>query len=131
VYPSTLRLWKRLAEDEGLQISRFDNLPNVVSDTFKEMHRSYVENRGKILPDRLCEIRYDDLIANPVATMREVYEHLSLDRFADAQPVMEQYADSMAEFKTNQYTLTDDDQDRIDQLREYLLSEHSVEARAA
>lgn len=115
VYPSTLRLWRRLAEDEGLQVPRSANLEDFVFANFREMYESFEQSRGSVPSGRLCEIRYEDLVANPTATLRTIYDRLGLGDFEKVRPAIEQYATDMRSFRANHYKLSADECRRIHQ----------------
>jgi hypothetical protein len=113
VYPSTLRLWRRLAEDEGLQIPRNANFEEFVLTNFCEMYGSFERCRADIPAAQLCEIRYEDLVADPTDTMRTIYDRLSLGGFEQVHPDIARYAAGMRSFRTNHYDLSTDDLARI------------------
>jgi hypothetical protein len=102
VYSSTLRLWRRLAEDEGLQIPETDRLRQFVLDNYLQMYRSFDESRSRIPPNRICQIRYEDLVADPVGQMRTIYDHLELAPFDIVRPAIESFAVEISKFETSQ-----------------------------
>jgi hypothetical protein len=104
VYPSTLRLWRRLAEDEGLQVSDFSRLEQCVLDDYVQVYESFEQSGHKIRPDRLCQIKYEDLVTDPVRQMRSIYEHLDLNEFESVRPAIEARAKEIAGFETNQHS---------------------------
>ena len=57
VFPSTLRLWTRLATDHGLQLPDQQELESYVLDSFVEMYEAFDAQRGEIPPNRLCDVR--------------------------------------------------------------------------
>ena len=46
---------------------------------------------------------YERLVAEPVATMEEVYERLGLGDFARVRPTLERQAEAMRKYRTNTY----------------------------
>jgi len=113
VYPSTLRLWRRLAEDEGLQAPRMRNLEEFVVANFQKMYESFQRHRAKIPPQRICEIRYEDLVADPHGTMRKLYARLDLGDFESVGPAVTEFVNDMHGFRTNRYELSEEDRGRI------------------
>jgi hypothetical protein len=103
VFESTVRLWSRLAEDEGLQAPDVDRLRKFVLKNYVEMYRSFDMSRHKIAPERMCQIRYEDLVSDPVRQLRAIYEQLDLDPFETIEPVIRSLADEIASFETNEH----------------------------
>jgi hypothetical protein len=114
VYPSTLRLWHRLSEDEGLQVPKdqgqFDEF---VLGSYERMYCSFNKNLHRIGAGRLCEVRYEELINDPVGTVREIYERLALGEFASVQSQVEAHAAKQASFQTNRFELSHQASEKI------------------
>jgi omega-hydroxy-beta-dihydromenaquinone-9 sulfotransferase len=113
VYPSTMRLWKRLAEDEGLQMSGFEQLDEFVLDTYAQLHRSFEQNRHKIRSERICQIRYEDLVRDPVASLRSIYAQLDLGEFDAVLPLVESKAAEMSQFEKNRFDPSAEETEKI------------------
>jgi omega-hydroxy-beta-dihydromenaquinone-9 sulfotransferase len=93
VFPSSVRTWASLFEVQGCQTPRAEALPNgaasiedYVLSTFNELYRDFSQARDALPPDQFCELRYEDLIANPLAQLQRVYDHLQLGPFEEARP---------------------------------------------
>jgi omega-hydroxy-beta-dihydromenaquinone-9 sulfotransferase len=105
VYPSTVNLWKRLYQDQGLQRPNLKNLPELVFQSFVRMYEAFERDRPSIPAGHFCEVRYEELIENPLRQMQRVYEELRLGQFDKARPALEAYFAEKADYKTNRYTL--------------------------
>jgi hypothetical protein len=105
LFPSTMNLWKRLYRDEGLQVPKFEGLEEHVFQTFERMYEVFERDEALIPPGQLCEVRYEDLVANPVERMRTVYENLDLGNFEAVRPAIEAYFADKADYQTNRYEL--------------------------
>lgn len=103
VFPSTIRLWRSLDEVQGLQVDRGEALEGYVFACFDEMYSAFERDRTAIPPERLHEVRYEDLVAEPVAVLQRAYAQLRLDGFATARPAIEDQARSMKRYRTNTY----------------------------
>ena len=55
---------------------------------------------------RFHELRYEDLIRDPVGEMRRLYEQLELGGFEEFRPRLEQYLATIKGYETNRYQLT-------------------------
>ncbi len=113
VFPSTVNLWKRLSRDQGAQVPRYEGLEEHVFDTFTRMYEVFERDRHLIDPARFCEVRYDDLVKDPVGQMRTVYEQLSLGQFEQVMPAFEQYAADKKDYQTNRYEISPETRDEI------------------
>jgi len=103
VFPSTMRLWRSLHQSQALQVDPGDTLERYVFAAFDEMYAAFERDRATLPPERLYEMRYEDLCADPVGTMREVYERFELGGFERVLPAFEAKAAAMKRYRTNTY----------------------------
>ncbi len=122
LFPSTCRLWNSLAEVQGLQPPKQEadssgSLPphkRYVVDCLTRMYRAFFRQRGQIDPSRIVDIRYEELVAEPVATLEHVYRSLRLSDFDSVRPVIEQWvAEEHRSYRTNRHRLSDTDEATI------------------
>lgn len=106
VFPSTVHLWKRLTADWALQKPDFHGLEDYVLDTFLHVYRKLDEARELVDPARFHELKYEDLVRDPVGEVRAIYKRLALGDFEKARPTIETYVAGLASYKTNSYELT-------------------------
>ncbi|MBN2477118.1 MAG: sulfotransferase [Pirellulales bacterium] len=106
LFPSTLNLWKRLYRRDGLQKPHYQGLEQHVFETFNRMYEAFEEDRGLLEPRRCCEVRYEDLVADPIGEMRRVYNCLELGQFDQALPGLQEYLASQKDYKTNCYQIS-------------------------
>jgi hypothetical protein len=69
----------------------------------REVFDAFFAERDLIPPDRFCEVSYDALEADPIGTVRTVYERLGLPPFAHAEPALRQYVDSLTGYEKNKF----------------------------
>ena len=105
LFASTMRLWKRLSRDEGVQVPRHEGLEEYVYNTFSQMYEAFERDRQLIGPAQLQEVRYEDLVADPVGRMRQIYEGLGLGGFDQVLPALQQYAEDKKDYQTNRYEI--------------------------
>jgi hypothetical protein len=103
VYPSTMNLWKTLYQTHGMQVPRLNGLSEQVFDTFNLVYDKLEEGKDLIPPGHFYELRYEDLVKDPIGVMRSLYERLSLGEFASVQPKLDQYFAKSKDYKTNKY----------------------------
>lgn len=115
LFPSTMRLWQSLSEVQGFQVPKHDAdwMEKSVLDNLVRMYECFEQDRDLIPPGRLIDIRYEELAADPVGTMRQVYQRLNLGDFAAVEPALHCNAKESRDYKTNKYSLPPDVADRV------------------
>jgi hypothetical protein len=113
VFPSTVHLWKRLYETHGMQVPTFAGVEEQVLETFVRVFDRFEADRSLIPAGRLFEMKYEDLVHDPIGVMRQIYDQLHLGDFEAVRPAMERYVAENADYQTNRYTLSDARRDEI------------------
>jgi len=113
IFPSTIRTWKRMSRFHGLQKPYEEGWEEYVFNTFNRMYDVYEEDRKLVDPAHFCEIRYEDLVADPVGQMERVYRDLDLGDYEAAHPAIQQYAERTKDYKVNRYELAPATRDEI------------------
>lgn len=103
VFPSTVNLWKSLHESHGMQKPSFQGLEEYVFTTFNHLYERIEIGKSLVPAGRYHELRYEDLINNPILEMERLYTALGLNDFETVKPALEQYLEERAEYKTNRY----------------------------
>lgn len=103
VFPSTVNLWKSLYETQGLQKPKFAGLEEHVFKTFVSLYDRIEEDRKLVPHGQFQELRYEDLIDDPIEELRKLYDELELGGFAAALPRFQKYLAENAEYQTNRY----------------------------
>jgi hypothetical protein len=106
VFPSTVNLWKTMARTHGLQRPEWPGLEEKVLREFRIIYDRLEEARPLLKPGRFHELRYEELVKNPVAELQKVYAGLELGGFDNVRPRIEDYLRQNAGYETNRYDLT-------------------------
>jgi hypothetical protein len=106
VFPSTVNLWRTLYATHGLQKPTGAGLEEHVLATYVRMHARLQEGKERLDPRQFFELRYEDLIADPVAEMHRLYEHFRLGGFSAYRPRLEAYLAGIKGYETNRYQLS-------------------------
>ncbi len=114
VFPSTMRLWSKLATDHGLQLPAEHELEKYVLDTFVQMYEAFESQRRAIPAAQICDVHYEQLVADPVGQLRTIYQQLGLGNFQDVRPRLEQRAEAMSDYQVNRYEVSDELRRRIE-----------------
>ena len=86
IFPSTINLWKRLYRNDGLQVPTYEGLDEHVFATFSRMYEVFERDRKLIPAGQFCEVRYEDLVAQPIEQIERVYDELNLGGFETVRP---------------------------------------------
>ncbi len=107
VFPSTVKLWRALYSTQGLHNPPYLDgwLDDYVLDMFVRLTEDYERDKHLIPPDRLVELRYEDLIKDPIATLRDIYARLDIGDFSAAEAPMQAYLDAQKEHRVSEYEL--------------------------
>ena len=107
LFPSTMRLWKSLSDVQGLQpdLPEYDWMEGEVLNNLNVMYEAYREDRELIPEGNLCEIRYEDLVADPRGEIARMYDQLSLGNYSRIEPGVDRYIERTGDYKTNRYQI--------------------------
>jgi hypothetical protein len=113
---STLRMWKSLYQATGLQQLRdTDDLETYVFRNFIRMHERLEEARPHFGSSSFHELRYEDLVRDPIGQLRLLYEQLQLGDIELVVPNLVRYLAGSADYKTNKYQVSDELRKKIRQ----------------
>lgn len=78
LFASTRRLWPTLDLAQGLQIPRNEYLDEYIFEAFERMYRGFESQRVGLPPNQIIDVRYEDLVADPVAQVERIYHQLEI-----------------------------------------------------
>ena len=107
VFPSTVKLWRALYSTQGLHNPPcLDSwLDDYVLDMFARLTEAYEQDRKLIPEDRLVELRYEDLVKDPIGIMRDIYAKLGIGDFSEAEGPMRTYLEAQKEHRVSEYEM--------------------------
>ena len=109
LFVSTLGLWKSLNEVQRIQ-SLGDQawLEEYVLNSLERMYAAYEEDRTQLAKNQIVELRYEDLVQNPLQSVRDLYEKLELPDFPAVEPAIEKHLSTVKNYHPNHYELSDE-----------------------
>ena len=113
IFPSARRLWSALDEMQGLQLPRHESLDDYVFGAFERMYRGFDRQRESIDPTRICEVRYEDLVRDPISQVRTIYEKLDLGDFEHVREKLEEYVGCLRDYRPNEYEVEPETKEEI------------------
>ena len=105
VFSSSVKLWNTLYASQAFEKPPADGLEEFIFTCFERMYRAFERERPALPPDRLCEVRYEDLVRDPVGRMRGLYEQLELGQFELVEPKITDYFAQRPNYRVNQHRL--------------------------
>ncbi len=107
LFPSTVNLWTKLAKTHGFQNPKGGaELEEKVLRNFEQMYDAFCEDVGEIPQGNLCEVAYDELVANPVDAMERIYRELGIGGFDERRNVFEDFAAAQKSYRKNKFELS-------------------------
>ncbi len=105
VVPSTMRLWMITDDVHAFHPRQYSQaaLLNYVNVCQQELYEAYFRDREEIDPSQIVEIRYEDLVAEPVGTIEKIYGKLNLQGFAAVAETTRGYFESKRDHKQNRH----------------------------
>ena len=131
VFPSTVHLWQVLRKHLGYQRPYGDGLAEEVLDTLIDMYRNFDEQRDRVRPARLVDLRYEDLRADPIGRLRELYDQLELGDFEAARPAIQARLDEARNYQPNRYALDAEWKERLAQAWGFYFDRYGYEREEA
>jgi omega-hydroxy-beta-dihydromenaquinone-9 sulfotransferase len=106
LFSSTMRLWSSLDSVQGLQ-STPDRavLKAYVTKCHQRMYAGFEEGRAAIPADRIVDIRYEDLVADPFGKLEQLYSQLQLGDFELVKPSLEIRLANHESYRPNQHSM--------------------------
>ncbi|MHC4176690.1 MAG: sulfotransferase family protein [Planctomycetota bacterium] len=131
VFPSTCHLWKRLCRDQGLQRPKFEDLDKHVFETLNRMYEAFRRDRQLIPTSQICEVRYEDLVRDPIEQVRMIYDRLELGEFEKVLPGLREYVAGQTDYKTNRYEISEETRAEISRHWGWYIEEYGYSSEPA
>jgi hypothetical protein len=115
VFPSTIHLWKSLDSVQGYQLPADDHrMMQMVNQWYCEMYDGYFEQVGEIESQNIVQVRFEDLIDNPLAEIESIYQTFGLNGFDQMKPRLEAFWSQRSSHRSNKTRLTEETRKLID-----------------
>ncbi|MEM8866374.1 MAG: sulfotransferase [Planctomycetota bacterium] len=116
IFPSMKHTWQALDAAQGFQFrSEYgDEMDEFILESHARMYKDFDAQREHVAPENWCEVRYEDVAADPVGQVQQIYEQLNLASFEHARPALEEYVASLREYKPNRLEVDPAVKEKID-----------------
>ena len=105
LFPSTMRLWQSLDEVQGLQLPRGAGLEDYVFNCLTRMYRGYEGQRQQLPAEAVVDLRYEDLIADPVGEVEKLYDRLQLGDFSLVRDKIAAFVGQQKDYQPNKHEM--------------------------
>jgi hypothetical protein len=102
LYPSTMKLWNSLDENQALQSPTDQSrLESFVLDSLVSMYHAFERDRSSVPESQIIDVRYETFIAKPIDTLEKIYQHLGLGSFDSVRSSWEAKSEQERGYQTN------------------------------
>ena len=91
IYPSTQKLHRGVIPMFNLQDYDFEVTKKTILFIYKDMLEYYLKTKNLIPQGNLMEVRYQDLLENPIDELSSIYTKMDLGDFGKMKPVFNDY----------------------------------------
>ena len=114
LYLSTINLWKSLNEAQRMQgLGKQEWVEEYVLRTFETMYAAYEQDRTLLGEDQLYELRFEDLVENPLENLRDIYQQLDLGEFSRVETPVQHHLAEVKNHRRNQYELSEEKRELV------------------
>jgi len=106
VFASTVRLWRENRALNALAPWSEEQLEREVLETLPEMYRNFEHDRAGIPPGQFHQMRYEDLVGDPLAALERCYGAIGLGEFAVVRPHVERYLAGLRGYRMNEFAVS-------------------------
>lgn len=116
LFQSTVNLWKSLNEVQRLHTLGDQSwVEEYVLDSHEVMYQAFERDRQQLAEGQLFELHYEDLIDDPLESLRETYQKLSLGEFTRIEGPVREHLAEVKNYRSNRYELPDDKRELVRQ----------------
>ena len=105
LFPSTKRTWQSLDSSQAFQKPHHRDLDEYILRSLVMMYDGFERQRNTMDPRQICDVRYEDLVADPMGQIRRIYAELNLGDFENIRPAVEAYLEKQRGYRVNRHTL--------------------------
>jgi len=109
LYLSTINLWKSLNEVQRMQTLGAQKwVEEYVLRSLETMYAAYEQDREMLGEHQLYELRFEDLVADPLEKLRDMYTQLDLGDFSRVEAPVEKHLADVKNHRRNHYELPEE-----------------------
>lgn len=113
VYLSTHKLWSDGLGPAHLQIPKPELVDEIILSWYVELFSLFERDKNLIPEGSLHEMKFEDLEAEPVETLRKMYQGLGLPGFDSFETRLDEYLKSIASYEKNIFKMSEEDREKV------------------
>jgi omega-hydroxy-beta-dihydromenaquinone-9 sulfotransferase len=113
VYLSTRKLWTDGLSAAHLQIPQPESVDELILSWYVELFSLFEKDRELVPAGSLYEMKFEDLEAEPIKTLRGMYAGLGLSGFEPFEERLEIYMKSIGGYEKNSYHMSEADREKV------------------
>ncbi len=108
VFLSTKRLYDKFFPLFALQKQVTSaEAEEVQFEIYEKMYEKYFLEKKYIPTGNLIEVKYEDMVKNPLESIKKIYEGLNLPKYEKAKSLFQSYIDSLEDYEPNEHHIDD------------------------
>ena len=112
VYHSMIRFMEVIMSKYCVQVPP-DDLIEVMMDLYNQMYDKYFSERDLIPSENLTEIKYENVINNPVDNIKKIHNDFNLSGYNKYEDKLKKYVDSQKQTKLSKYSMDENVKEMI------------------
>ena len=96
---------KMVLDKLALQNVKEEVLEEQVIENYKRLMNSYFDQKKLIPKENLIDLKYEDLVSDPIKEVEKIYSKLKLPGLKDALPEMHKYLKTKSDYKPDVYSI--------------------------
>lgn len=113
VYLSTKKFFNQLFPTLNLEDFSNDDISSMILDLYPRILKDYLSDKSHINRNRIIEVRYEELVQNPMREIEKIYSIFDLSAFHKVQPVFQEYLKQQKEYKNSSYSIEQQELERV------------------
>lgn len=105
IFASTRRLWPALDAAQSFQWPPPRDVDEYVFTAFERMYAGFEKQRPHLDPSQICDVRYEELIRDPLGQLDSIYRKLDLGDFETVRPAIAEFVQSRKDYSPNRNAL--------------------------
>ena len=107
-YMSTLRFFRKVLPLFALQKWDDEKIKKGFIKNYNNMYSIFEKDRNLIPKRSIIDVKYKNLISNPLEIVEEVYDELNLGDYSKVRDVMKNFVETQANYKPNVHEISDE-----------------------
>ena len=113
VYLSAKKFFLALFPTLQLQQVSRDQIIDLIFELYSLLMKTYIDKKDSIPESQLFELAFESFEKEPLRYVKDLYEHLEIDNWEQAEPRFKKYLSGLKDYQKNQYRISRWELDRI------------------